>query len=194
VWEPVLARGGALRGVLVDERGAGVAGYFILVEDESPRTEDACNSLGGVKTDAEGRFLIEGLGQHAHRIEAHPLGPVLFPVALATGVFPEREDVRLQITSESRPSVWIAGTVVDASGEAVANAQVRPVNRAHRRSPTITTDGGGNFELGPYPPGTWQLDVQPPSGRTDVSKTGLGPRALGVGETWDCGTIVLEPR
>jgi hypothetical protein len=193
VWEPVLARGGAIRGVLLDEREAGVAGYFILVEDESPLAEGACSSPGGVKTDAGGRFVIDGLGDHAHRIEAHPLGPVLFPVAVATGVFPEREDVRLQITPASRPSVWIAGTVVDASGTAVANAQVIPASRSHERSPRVTTDAQGNFELGPYPPGTWELVVEPPSARAEVGRARLGPRELGAGETWDCGTILLAP-
>jgi hypothetical protein len=193
VWEPVLARAGAIRGQLVDENGAGVAGYFIQVEDELPRPKDACGSVGGGKTDAEGRFAIDVLGDHAHRVEAHPLGPVLFPVAVATGVFPEREDVRLQITPASRPSVWIAGTVVDASGTAVANAQVIPASRSHERSPMVTTDAQGNFELGPYPPGTWELVVEPPSGRAEVGRARLGPRELGAGETWDCGTILLAP-
>jgi hypothetical protein len=58
----------------------------------------------------------------------------------------------------------------------------------------VTTDAEGNFELGPYPAGTWELEVEPPAGRPDEGHARLGPRELGVGETWDCGTIVLEPR
>jgi hypothetical protein len=193
-WNPVLARGGVIRGQLVDERGVVVAGHFILYEDEPPWPDDACGQMGGAKTDAEGRFQLVGLGHHAHRIEAHALGPVLFPLAVASGVRPDQGELRLQIAPENRPSVRITGVVVDGSGAAVANTHVRARTPTSRRSAQVLTDAEGRFELGPCPPGSWSLEVRAPSGATESGTTTLGPRELAPAETWECGEIVLRPR
>jgi RNA polymerase sigma-70 factor (ECF subfamily) len=189
-WNPVIGAGGVIRGVLVDERGSGLAGHYVLCEDEAPWPSDPCGSVSSARTDAEGRFELVGLGDHPHRLEAHSEGEVLFPLAVAGGVLTDEGEVRLQVTLENRPSAWIAGTVVDASGAPVPNAQVRAASPGSRRRSRVLTDADGHFELGPHPPGAWSLEVCRPAGDAQPP-TILGPRTLGAGETWDCGEVVL---
>jgi hypothetical protein len=183
-----------IRGRLVDERGVGLADHFVHVEDEGPWSEDPCRQAWAGRTDAEGRFSIEGPGDHAHRVEAHPMGETMvFPLAVATAVFPDRDEVRLEIAPEHRRSVWLEGSVVDESGAPVADASLRAKHAAHRRGASGLTDADGNFSLGPYPPGAFTLEVRAPAGR-ELASAKLGPEELAPDETWDCGTIVLAPR
>lgn len=190
-WNPVLARGGVIRGQLVDEHGVGVAEHIVHVEDAPPHADEPCDQTWGGRTDAEGHFAIEGPGAHAHRVEAHALGAMLFPLAVAEGVHPDREPLRLQIEPERRPSVFLAGLVVDASGAPVANAEVRARTPGSRRVGRVLSDAEGGFELGPFPPGEWSLEVRVPSGAFELPPTTLGPRTLAAGETWDCGELRL---
>ncbi|MSR62218.1 MAG: sigma-70 family RNA polymerase sigma factor [Planctomycetes bacterium] len=191
-WDVVLGELGAIRGRLVDERGAGVAGWHVLVEDDGSPVADACSTLGHAKTDAEGRFVVEGLGAHAHRLEAHPEGPVLFSPAVAAGVFPERDELVLRVDPTRLPSVRIVGAVLDQDGQPVPSAQLRLTNLAFGRSASASPAIDGSFDLGPYPSGPWSLSVKAAE-RADCPELLVGPHELAAGETWDCGALVLQP-
>src|SRR5262249_7714586 len=147
-------------GRVVDEHGAGLAGWYVRVEDDGPPAADACSTVGMSKTGADGYFVAEGLGDHRHRLEAHPEGPALFSPAIATGVFPERGEVELRVDPARRPSVRIAGAVQDELGRAVPGAQLRLTNAAFGRSVQESPQSDGTFDLGPYPPGSWSLAVR----------------------------------
>jgi len=192
-WEAVLEQGGAIRGRLVDERGVGLAGWFVVAEDEPPRAPDACATTDHRRTDAQGRFVFEGLGQHRHHLEAFdPRAPWRYPSAVGSGVVPGGEEVVLRVDPELRSSVRIRGTVVDESGRALANAVLRASQPDFRRGLEVTSAPDGSFELGPGPPGDWSLRVGAPE-HPDCPELALGPRALGADETWECGSIALLP-
>ena len=191
-WNPVLSNGGTIRGRLVDERGEPVPGCEIHIEDEGPFRSDYCGQVWAGRTDNEGRFRVTGPRDHAHRVDAYTMGDASFPLASATGVVPDQGEIFLQISPSSRPTVWIAGTVVDENGAALANASLRAKTPEHRhRSRLALTDAEGHFELGPLPAGPWTLELLGP-GKTLAKPQTLGPRELGSGETWDCGVVILE--
>ena len=190
-WEAVLSEGGAIRGRLVDERGAPVAGWLVQVQDEPPFAPDYCRGVAPCRTDVRGHFVVEGLGEHRHRLEALDPQGSWWPSAVASGVVPEREEVLLRVDPALRPSARIRGVVVDASGRAVANASLWAVNPDFRRQLGAVTGADGGFELGPGPPGSWALRVSSPE-LADCPELRLGPRAIEAGATWDCGTIALR--
>jgi RNA polymerase sigma-70 factor (ECF subfamily) len=190
-WEVSLASGGTIRGRLVDERGAPLSRHSVETHDEGPWAADACGEVFVGRTDAEGRFAIEGPGQHPHRLEVEPLEGLPFPLAVAHDVFPDREELLLLVEARNRPSVRIVGTVLDATGAPLANAPLRATNRDFWPSGSGISDPEGRFELGPFPPGTYRLQLSAPSGLALPALT-LGPRALAADEVWDCGALALE--
>lgn len=194
-WEAVLETGGAIRGRLVDESGAGLAGWGVAVMDDPMPAPDSSGLITDfdhdvAQTDSEGRFVVEDCHDRPHRVEAHAPGSFFYASAWTTGVFPEREELVLRVESARLPSVVITGVVVDESGRAVSGVQIGTwSDGSSGSSPVATPDADGSFELGPYPPGTWRLSVR----SQEFPGVLLGPRELLPGETWACGEIVLRP-
>jgi len=82
----------------------------------------------------------------------------------------------------------IVGVVVSPEGKPVANANVYALGTFPVDSTTEwPTDAAGRFELGPFPPGKWQVVVQ----RPDFPLFKLPPHELAANATWDVGTIRL---
>ncbi|MCP3099321.1 carboxypeptidase regulatory-like domain-containing protein [Myxococcus sp. K15C18031901] len=102
----------------------------------------------------DGRFTLEGI----------PDGDLALWVldargaVLETQVAPDREDVRLELTSGGRYS----GRVVDESWGPVANASVTLFFEDHSRYFETRTDDDGQFEFGPMPPGNNGLVISSP--------------------------------
>jgi len=189
VWEPVLAPGSVLRGRVLDGSGAPLAGWGVSVEDE-PWVE-AEPDYGSALTDAEGRFLLEGLHERAHRVEAFA-PESFFASAGASDVWPEREELVLHVDPSLLPSAHLRGSVLGPDGRALAGARLTPTRAGAFNSPVAGTAADGSFALGPYPPGTWWLHVEAAE-LPDCPGLHLGPRELGPGETWECGAIQLLP-
>jgi len=187
-WEARLVKGGEIRGLVVDETGAPLAGWAVRVEDDPHVPED--HDLDFAETDAEGRFVVQDMHERPHRVELCSPDNREFPVAVARNVRPGTGELRLQVESERWPSVFLAGRVVDELGKPTDGAQLVLGRETLRGGRLHYPDPTGAFELGPLPPGTWLLRAGSPE-LPDVPSVVLGPRELAPGETWDCGTIVL---
>jgi hypothetical protein len=187
VWNAVLSRGGEITGRVVDDSGSPLVGWFVVADGEG--SADGRWYSRDDTTDADGRFALEDLPDRPHRVEAFAPESGAFPALVAGGVLPGDGELLLRADPSRLPSVRIVGALVGSSGEPVANARLEPWSSAYRRSPIESPRADGGFELGPYPGGRWTLRIEVPG----LPALVLGPRELAPEETWDCGTIQLQP-
>ena len=184
--ELALASTGSLTGVLVDQRGAPIAGVWIGAADERAGS-------GRATTGLDGAFVITGLAPGAYGLSAEvpaldiPL-PLLRiepepPVQLVPGAL-HRTGLRLVARHEGHV---IAGRVEAAGGEPVADASVMMGRgphgepRASPDAPSATTGLDGRFELRGVPAGRFDLSVHSPDGeRVVVRAVEAGRRDLVV--------------
>lgn len=151
--EPVLLElDGAVvvTGLVIDAAGAPLAGAEVWVRDGEGWRWPAAVS-GTVETDQDGRFRVEDapagrLFVHA-RAAAHAPGEVEVGM---TGPGRTRENVRIEL----RDGGVVAGLVLDASGNPVADATVLAAARRSGREgpdapaePAIRTDADGRFRF-----------------------------------------------
>jgi hypothetical protein len=187
-WEARLDPGGAIRGRVLDETGAPLAGWQLQALDEPGEHEEP--DFAGAESDAEGRFVLADLHARPHRVEVRPPDLGLFAVLVVNGVRPEGEELVLRVTRAELPSVWFAGSLVDEVGAPVSDARLALFHPRLSRGRVFHPDARGNFEIGPCPPGPWTLRVSSPA-LPECPALVLGPRALGPEEVFDCGTLVL---
>ena len=212
----------ALAGTVVDERGEPRAGVRVYLADPTlfgldERTPvQVENALAAVppkraveesgapladtptafwswtRTDADGRFRLDGLLERSYRLRA--LDPAALAVADAGPFAAGATSVELVLpAARARP---VAGRVQDASGAALAGARVRSYARAYsipsgpdrthswdRAGPEASADDGGRFRLAPLDAaGVWLL----------VSAEGYRTRRFELGAAGDLETLVLE--
>jgi outer membrane receptor protein involved in Fe transport len=95
--------------------------------------------------------------------------PLVFPLLIAALLL-------TQITNAQTASGTIAGTVVDASGGVVANAEVKAKNTASGETRSMKTGPNGSYRFDNVLPSTYDLSATAPNfGRKDV--TGLNVSA-----------------
>lgn len=176
----------AIRGVVVDEHGAALAGMGVSAMSFLGREVD---STAGMPTDEQGRFALLVNTERAYRVLVH--GPdewTVFPRALVDGVHAGDEPLRIVVEDAARTRARIVGSIVDPRGKPVADAQIL-VN--HETLPMLRearpSGADGRFEIPLVPPGRVTLDV-----RTNTHpwlKTGA--HELSAGETLDLGLLQL---
>lgn len=180
-WDPVLSRGLVFRGRVLDDAGKPVAEAMVEGRPEDFATQR--NWWGIASTDAEGRFAFDGCAPD-----------LLFTLAVKRkSVFPELQlehqkpgGEELVIRLPKAAWVHIRGTVLGPDGTPLASVHVSPwLTQGNSGSPAETADAQGKFELGPYPPGEYQLALQA-DGYPGLQ---LGPRTLGPDENWDLGEL-----
>src|SRR5208337_2110639 len=82
----------------------------------------------------------------------------------------------------------ISGRVVDASGGAIAGAQVRVINEVDQQGRTFETTGNGDFTFPQLAPGSYTVSIQM-TGFKKFEKTGL---RLSASDSLDIGALRLE--
>jgi hypothetical protein len=198
----VLAAGGSVVGVVVDDAGKAVEAY----EVQAQPTQESLGYYAGGDTrsvaDADGRFTLEDLNEGTYVVEVS--APDLAPssvsgVKVAAGRATDVGRVRLQ------KGGIVRGVVVDAGGGAVAAATVTVLGPgqpwAQLRRPEATTDGAGSFEVRGVPTGravatathpsyaparVSDLDVDPARGPTETRlELAHGGRIEGVARKRD---------
>lgn len=150
----VLDDGGTITGVVVDDRGAPVAG--VKVDAQAIDAGFSFRWGGGAKTDATGRFTLAGLRPGAYRVLATRgrFEALRKPGTTDDDPHPgERATVRAGATTEVRLVVeaqtgTITGSVVDAAGQPVPDAYVSAAREsdaagARRSSVSATRDEFG---------------------------------------------------
>ncbi|MEO6709929.1 MAG: carboxypeptidase-like regulatory domain-containing protein, partial [Planctomycetota bacterium] len=98
----------------------------------------------------------------------------------------------VEIDPAQWPSARFKGRVLDATRQPIAEARFSLVREKNGPSSggILTTDATGAFDVGPYPPGRWKVQVwsmnlvQPllVSGEVEVS----------AGQTFDFGDLIVE--
>lgn len=135
-----LERGAAIEGRVLDGEGRPARGAMVRAEGE--RTDAGVLSFAGGRTDAEGRYRLDGLEVGPHQVHAES---------------PER-DLRAQRVLEVRPGtnrldltfpsgVEVSGQAVDEQGDPVPGATVLlwPVQSGQSRQTTSTASGSFTF-------------------------------------------------
>jgi hypothetical protein len=135
--------------------------------------------------DDEGHYRVRGLRAGRYRVRAVPtrtplLGPVDVDVALAWNERRGDADLALpdRVRAPEPPTACrLTGTVVDADGRPVPNAEVKATSAADaNRSSTATTDDAGRWTIRGLVPGTWRVSVAsygPGGFLTEVAETTL---------------------
>lgn len=185
-WNPVLGRSGALRGTVVDSRNAPLAGFSVAAFRET-------RGIGEVKTDADGRFVLEDLDATplTLRVGVQPEGGkehARLTVLVVEQVVPPREDLTLVVPDERLPSVTVRGRVLRADGSPAAGATLvlggadGEVGHA-----TAVVDPAGDVRLARVLPGDYWVTVQEPQHPT----LHLGRREFAARADVDLGEIRL---
>lgn len=145
-----LERGAAIGGRVVDAQGRPVRGAMVRAEGE--RSEDGVLSFAGGLTDADGRYLLEGLETGFHKVYAET----------------SDRDLRTQSEVEVRPGtnrldlrfpagVEVSGSVVGPGGDPVAGASVQlwPLQGGQVRH--AASSGSGAFTFTDVVEGEYRL-------------------------------------
>jgi hypothetical protein len=184
-WEPTLARGRAIAGILLDARGEPVAGATIELEREAG---GGALSLRAARTDARGRFRVPCCPDRPHRLTAFPAGSRAFALCTREGVRPGERELELRVDDELAPSARIVGRVQSVAGALAADASLAAIDDERERVLCAPLASDGSFSLGPLPPGEWRVALT----SDGFAPTVRGERRLEAGAVWDVGTLTLS--
>ena len=183
-WDPVLGAGLLIRGRVVDERGAALAGMGI---NAVPQEGDQSNHR--TKTDAEGRFTLDNCADAPHRLEVDATAAAS-PFALTTlsGVRPGPDELEI-VVAAGAASAFVVGRVDDERGAPLGGAKVFLSQSATQRALDARTEAAsGAFRFGPLPAGRYALEVEAP----DRPGLSVPEFELAAGELRDLGTLAFE--
>ncbi|NOT29644.1 MAG: sigma-70 family RNA polymerase sigma factor [Planctomycetes bacterium] len=183
VWNPVV-EGSILRGRLA-LNGLDPAQCRVRCEAE----DLADNYLEEVRVDATGSFEFTGLPGSSYALQVLAAGEYSFPMAELHDVHPGPEEIVLELDLARWPSIRLRGRVVDASERPMPGVVFSPWRVGQNTAPLLTTREDGTFDVGPYPPGSWFVQVRH-EGDTRVKSEVV---ELGRGETWDFGDLRPVP-
>lgn len=187
----VLEPGRTLQGTVIDGARQPVPGAMVLVSGT-----DHVQLSGGqvfsaskpsndwIRTDDEGRFRIDGLSPGAIDlvVEAGGYQPWQrrLPPAARRGAKEGSEEIEIVLEE----AAVVAGVILDAIGQPVIGAEVRPweppvpAGAIHYRSPLATSDGDGRYRIDDLAPGPARLEARHPALGMDVREV-----VLAAGET-----------
>ena len=154
-----LEDGAKLRGLVFDLDGAPAAGARV-----SATAVGHFASPGRASTDAEGRFVIEGLAPGAWAVVADKRAESIL-LWSARGEVVLRNGASTEVTLRAKAGSPVAGVVISADGEPVPKARVMAWSSSADGGvepggmAMDTTDDQGHFRLRTLPPGPFTLTV-----------------------------------
>jgi len=176
--ELTLVCGFVAKGRVRDEAGQGLPQVSVRWTLPAPKHE------GYTFTDQDGAFAIANApeGKLSIRLDGDAIENAHFK-----DLDPRGGELDLRAQRRAQKTVYIAGTVLDPDGRpAVARAWASGGGSSDIVEKT--TDASGYFEIGPVPPGDWQLSVETRS----FPRLSFERRALEANSRWDVGTVRLE--
>ncbi|MBK7874182.1 MAG: sigma-70 family RNA polymerase sigma factor [Planctomycetes bacterium] len=214
--EIALETGDVLAGRVVDENGAALVAWHVwatvaqdrytAAELESVRTWPP--GWNGVRTDADGRFVLTGLPRVAMRLEVRQpdLGGSLQPLAVLEPVVPAPQgagdELVLRVAASSTPAAWIHGVVADAAGAPVGGAELLVVvasgGSGGVATRAVSEEKSGRFRIGPLPAGTYTLHGTAKGFLRAYLATAIvesaGERDVGVVRLKPAGRVIVRVR
>jgi len=187
-WDAVIASGLDLRVRIVDENGAGVAGGFVMVDGPSDEATRGLFNSKWVESDAEGRCTVTGCPKSELHVMVQFKGGD-HSSADVNHVRAGGDEVVVAVNSARQLTAWIEGTVIDPDGHPVS-AGLFAFDVNHRTGfATLEADDSttGRFKLGPFAPGTFQLQVRADGYPITDHEVGV----IAANETKDVGTLQL---
>jgi hypothetical protein len=149
-----LDRGATISG-RVTAGGTAVAG--VEVRQSTQRGPQGFGTpFGGITTDADGLYKLDGIAEGDRLIEFRKTGfvPAQKPVEVKAG-----KDVRLDV--ELDPGHELRGRVVDRSGRGVSGAFINTIGGGERRGGNlIASDSDGNFVIAGLADGKYQVSAR----------------------------------
>jgi RNA polymerase sigma factor (sigma-70 family) len=181
-WDAVISKGLTLRGRLVAP-GRNLEDWSVNI-----RTANSLSAEFSAGTDADGRFEFAQCPEGPLHLTIAPPGVAAWPIAELDNVRGGPGEITISPDPALEPSVHIRGRVLGADGKPMANVQLIPRSSRFFGSPVLMCDPAtGSFDLGPYPPGEWHLDIVA-AGYPQLSTP---TRSLAAGETHDLGDLQL---
>jgi hypothetical protein len=186
-WDPVLVEI-AIRGRVVDERGAPLAG--VDVGAMPPRGQ---GNMASDTTDAEGRFVCNRLAMVPYVVTFHTPGSArVRPAATRYGVQPGTDELLVQLPDAAIPKSTIVGRLLDTDGRPPAKASVRgSTERMHGSVEAKVDAATGQFRFASLPAGTWRLQAIVGEWSEHRRSVWSEAFALGVGATHDVGVMQM---
>jgi protocatechuate 3,4-dioxygenase beta subunit len=147
----------SVAGLVLDPDGRPLAGARVTTPSDLTETMRRMRDASGVPqttSDAEGRFLLGGLGPEVKAIHAVHEGyapSVVHPLELAPGQ--QLADVTLRLQRGAR----VTGEVYDRDGARAADVQIIAQNRGTFEMSMARTDGNGEFAVEHLAAGPWTI-------------------------------------
>lgn len=164
-WQ--VAPGATMSGRVLDASGAALADASISAYITGP----GAGAAHGARTDADGRFRLEGLGSGNYTVQAsHDEHGEASEVDVAVA----KDDIEVELRLSETGA--IEGTVIDADGQPQGGAIIR-----HRAPPyrSVVAKDDGTFRLAGMPAGTFTLMAERSANEVSTS----GSVSVTVGET-----------
>ena len=190
-WEAYFPDAATLTGVVMDEDGYPLAGWYVRRETVGVEEAEGNMAKGLEITDTGGTFRFDGCPDAPQTLTVRPPGQwFLSPVGRLDGVVPGRDAVTIRVAMDAVPPGAFRGLVVDADGQAIGGAQVE----VEALTPTFV-----HFTVETAPDGRFQAEHLPPSNYT-LSITADGfvllaldePNAFQEGDQRDLGQLELK--
>lgn len=164
-----LLPGGAVEGIVVDERGTPVpdasVNYALLIPRATGYAYRGARASQGVRADADGRFRIAPLQPATYQLlAAGPSASTPAPMSVRVALLETRDDLRLVVQRGNT----VTGRVVDEGEDPVPDARVHASHRAGNLL-QVDTALDGTFELSGVHEGVWSFHAEAGDG-------GVGPR------------------
>ena len=186
-WDPVLTQDLEIRGSVVDENGAPLEGFVLLIEEETRGTGRRKATHRKLTTDSSGGFFQGELSDLSYRITVHEAEGSL-PCGSLEAVRPGAGEAEIRVEQQALSSAYLLGRVLDAQGRIYPGAKVI----------CFSTLGGyrvsfaardGTYRVGPVPGGRYRIEVQAP-GHASVA---CGEHDVEPREEKDLGDHFLGP-
>ncbi|MEM9380476.1 MAG: sigma-70 family RNA polymerase sigma factor [Planctomycetota bacterium] len=192
-WNPVLASTLSLSGRVVTADGTPLEGWHVRREAEGA---DGPRASGVTRTDADGRFTLEGCADRPHALSVRPPGR-LFGSAAAElqGVSPTDDPATLVVPADAVPTASLTGRVVDGDGAprrvtiSMENPEVETFEDVLHLQ--LETDDAGRFHVGHLLPGRYVLRL---ASEADGTSFELEPIEIADGQAYQLGAIVAPVR
>jgi len=194
-WDPVLESLGTIEGRVVDERGAPLEGWWVLLHYDALGNVPVSERGGGLhwwmaatQADREGRFVLEEVPAQPFRLSVRT--PALWDGGAVLVVDDARageKDRVLRVPDSARPSAVLRGSVRDGPDTWPSAAEVSLRREGDSISFPHALDERGAFELGSLLPGRYELSVVP-DGRFVALTV---PCEVRAGETTELGTLAV---